>query len=193
MQTIHVQDGKVVFKTDINKVNFIKLEKSCNRIKSNFLTLDIETRNINGILNPYCVSIFDGTEAWSFYLSDYKSIDLMIKSALSSIMKRKYNGWNVYIHNGSLFDCIFLLKYISEIGHVDLLMKDNKFINIKLSWGIYKDKKGKVKYNYNINFKDSLLLLPASLRKLAVAFNVEAKGFFPFNFLNDRIILLLFN
>lgn len=190
MQTIHVQDGEVVFKTEINKVNFIKLEKSCNRFKSNFLTLDIETRNNNGILSPYCVSIFDGTEAWSFYLSDFKSIDLMIKSALSSIMKRKYIGWNVYIHNGSLFDCIFLLKYISEIGHVDLLMKDNKFINIKLSWGAYKDKKGKTKYNYNINFRDSLLLLPASLRKLAIAFNVENKGFFPFNFLNDSTIPL---
>jgi hypothetical protein len=47
-----------------------------------------------------------------------------------------------------------------------------------------------VKYNYNINFRDSLLLLPAQLRKLAVAFNVEAKGNFPFNFLKDSNIPL---
>lgn len=101
MQTLHVQDGKVVLKTNIIKVNFFNKEKVCNRIQNNFLTLDIETREIRGVLSPYCISIYDGTKSWSFYLDNYKSIEKMIEDALSSIMKIKYNGWNVYIHNGS--------------------------------------------------------------------------------------------
>lgn len=105
----------------------------CPNVLNNFLTLDIETREIRGVLSPYCISIFDGNKSWSFYLDNYKSIEKMMEDALSSIMRRKYNGWNVYIHNGSLFDCIFLLKYITVMGHIDLLMKDNKIINIKLS------------------------------------------------------------
>ena len=137
-----------------------------------------------------CISLFDGKIAWSFYLSDYNSIDEMMKSALSSLMKRKYKGWNVYVHNGSLFDYIFLLRYITEMGHVEPLIKYGKFINIKLSWDKQVNDKGIVKYKYNINFRDSLLLLPAPLRKLAVAFNVENKGFFPFNFLKDSNIPL---
>ena len=92
IQTLHVQDGEVIFKSIINKVKFIKSEKPCNKINRNFITLDIETRESNGNLSPYCISLFDGKISWSFYLSDYNSIDDMMKSALSSLMKRKYNG-----------------------------------------------------------------------------------------------------
>lgn len=190
MQTLFVQGGEVVFKTLITKVNFIKPSKPCKRIKTDFLTLDLETRNINGVLTPYCCSIYNGKIAWSFYLSDYKSIDSMIKSAITSIMKRKYNGGFVYIHNSSLFDSTFLVRILTEMGHINFLKKDNKYINIKLSWDKYKDKKGKENFNYSINFRDSLLLLPAPLRKLANAFNVESKGNFPFKFVNDPNIPL---
>ena len=34
IQTLHVQDGEVVFKSLINKVKFINSEKQCNRIKT---------------------------------------------------------------------------------------------------------------------------------------------------------------
>ena len=97
---------------------------------------------------------------------------------------------NIYVHNGSLFDYIFLLRYITEMGKVKPLIKDGKFININLSWDIQDNNNNKGKYNYSINFRDSLLLLPAPLRKLAIAFNVENKGIFPFNFLKDSNIPL---
>jgi len=108
-----------------------------------------------------------------------------MKAAIYSLMKRKYNGWNVYIHNGSLFDLIFLLKYITVMGKVDPIIKDSKFINLKLSWN-----SNDVKRSYSINFRDSMLLLPSSLRKLSKAFNVESKGYFPFTFVNDSNINL---
>ena len=90
---------------------------------------------------------------------------------------------NVYVHNGSSFDFIFIMKYITTLGKVDLIIKDGKFINIKLSW-----KNGE--RSYSINFRDSLLMLPSSLRKLSKAFNVEAKAFFPFEFVNNAEIPL---
>ena len=85
----------------------------------------------------------------------------MMKTALSSIMRAKYNTWNIYAHHGSGFDYIFVLKFISLLGKVDLLMKDGKFINIKLTWTLEKN-------SYSINFRDSLLMLPSTLRKLRI-------------------------
>ena len=85
---------------------------------------------------------------------------------------------NVYCHNGSGFDYIFLMTYITGLGKVEPIIKDSKFINLKLKW--VKDKT-----EYSINFRDSLLMLPASLRKLAKSFNIENKGYFPFRFVNN--------
>lgn len=104
-----------------------------------------------------------------------------METAVKSIMRAKYNTWNIYVHHGSGFDYIFILKFISLLGDVDLLMKDGKFINIRLKWRYGK---------YSINFRDSLLMLPSSLRKLSKAFGVEAKGFFPFEFVNNPSIPL---
>ena len=41
-----------------------------------------------------------------------------------------------------------------------------------------------------IAFKDSLLMLPQSLRSLAKSFNVEEKSYFPFKFVNNPSIPL---
>lgn len=49
------------------------------------------------------------------------------------------------------------------------------FFNLTLNFSV----------KYNIKFKDSYLLLPASLIKLAKSFNLENKGIFPFRFVND--------
>lgn len=59
---------------------------------------------------------------------------------------------------------------------MDIVRKDGKFINIKIT---YNDK-------YTLTFKDSLLILPSSLSKLAKSFNIENKGIFPYKFVDDR-------
>jgi hypothetical protein len=177
-QKLYINNGEIVFKTLSKKCGFInKIEKDEN-LSNNFLTLDIETRIINNVHIPFCISFYDGTKAWSFFLSEYSSSNDMMNNALASIMKRKYDGWKVYCHNGSGFDYVFLMSYITGLGEVDPIIKDSKFINIKLKW---------IKENteYSINFRDSLLMLPSSLRKLSKAFNVESKGYFPFRFVNN--------
>ena len=52
------------------------------------MTMDLETKNINGILIPYCVSIFDGNKAYSFYITEYASSDEMLKASILFILKR---------------------------------------------------------------------------------------------------------
>jgi hypothetical protein len=138
-----IENGIIVFKSQLKKVGGIKPTKPSKDLKNKFITLDIETRTLDGILSPYCISFFDGTKATSFYLSNYKSSDLMLIAAIKSLMKRKYNGWKVYVHNGSSFDYIFLLRIITQLGKVNPLIKDGKFINLELCWGKVNEENGK--------------------------------------------------
>ena len=65
-----------------------------------------------------------------------------------------------------------MLRVLSSLSpNNKIIIRDHDIIEIKFSWK-----------NYYIYFRDSLLLLPSSLRKLAVAFDVEDKGKFPYNF-----------
>lgn len=58
------------------------------------------------------------------------------------------------------------------------VMKDGKMISLNFSWSPSDDKTNV----YSIEFRDSLLMLPNSLRKLAKAFHVDNKGIFPYKF-----------
>jgi hypothetical protein len=108
----------------------IKDKKCFNK----FITCDIETRSINNKITPICFSIFDGEKCKSFYLSDYSSVNDMLLIAIRSLLVTKYNGYNVYFHNFSLFDGIFIFKVLAEIPDSNLtpILKDGKMINLKL-------------------------------------------------------------
>ena len=148
-----------------------------NKLLNNFLTLDIETFVKNNILIPYCISIYDGNKGWSYFLSDFKIVEELIITALKSIMIRKYNGYNVYMHNMAKFDIIFLLKYLVKMGNVKPIIHNGKIILIKFNFG----------KNYGLVFKDSYLILLASLAKLTVRFKVDTlKSIFPFFFVNEN-------
>ena len=144
-------------------------------IDQRFITLDIETQVINGTINPILISIFDGSNHYNFYLPDYNSVDEMILKALSFLLEPKYNKYKIYIHNLSNFDGIFLMKFLVKLTYnnqeviIKPTLKDGKMINIDIRYGKYK-----------ISFRDSLLILLASLKKLTVAFNVESKGEFDY-------------
>ncbi len=77
--------------------------------------MDLETKSINGTLIPYCVSIFDGKKAYSFYIDEFESSENMLKASIKFILKRKFNKHRVYLHNFSYFDGIFLMKIISDL------------------------------------------------------------------------------
>jgi hypothetical protein len=173
-------NGEVILKRKINnllKIEKLKQEKNFN---INFLTMDIETMKINGELIPYCVCIYNKKnkkEKISFYLTDFNNSEDMLIQAIKFIMKRKFNGFKVYFHNFSNFDGVFFLKILVNLAtKIDPLINDGDFINIQFNF----DKR------YRLSFRDSYLMLPASLKKICKSFNVIEKGIFPIYFLNDK-------
>ena len=114
------------------------------------------------------------------YLSDYIDSTDMLKAGILSIMKRKYNGYRVYLHNFSNFDGVFLLNILSSLSdNIKPIIRDNKLLDIKFNYS-----------SYTLYFRDSYLLLPLSLDKLSKSFQVENKNIFPYSFVNDDNVSL---
>src|SRR5271156_660750 len=172
-------DGNLILKKIHKQVKFIKKIISQSFISKNFVTMDLETRVIDGIMTPYCVSSYDGKKAISFYLADFNNPDDMLKASLKYLLRPKYHNYKVYIHNFSFFDAIFLIRIFSELTDIPIkpIMRDGRIIDIKFIFTINN-------INFNLFFRDSYLILPSSLRKLAINFNVENKGVFPYAFVN---------
>jgi hypothetical protein len=103
----------------------------------------------------------------------------MLTQAIKDIMYKKYDNYQIYIHNLARFDGIFLLKILANLAKSDdcnPIIHNGKLISISFR---FKD--------YNITFKDSNQLLLGSLRKLAISFGVDTqKSIFPYNFVNEN-------
>lgn len=151
---------------------------------NNIITLDIETRTIEGSMIPYCICLFDGKDSYSFYITDYNySVDDMLSDAIRHLIVPKYNGYKVYAHNLSKFDGIFLLPILAKLNSdavkVSVIKRDNLLININIKFG-----------KCQVDIRDSLLMLPSSLRELAKSFGIpasESKGIFPYSFVSDNL------
>lgn len=149
-----------------------------------FFTLDIETRTLDGLMTPYCISIFDGVITESFYLTNYSDPESMLKCAIYFLMRKKYHQYKVYVHNFSHFDGVFLLGVLSSLSdNIRPIIRGGRIIDLSYSFG-----EGKTKYK--LYFRDSFLLLPDSLRKFAINFKVTNKGLFPYKFVNNDKIAL---
>jgi len=168
-------NGDLIVKKLDRKSKFIKSIKYDKDIINKFLTLDIETRVIENDIIPYAICFFDGKISKSFYLTDFDNEQNMLKEAIMNLFKDKYHNHIVYVHNLSFFDGIFLMKTLSSIDNLSIrpLIKDGKMFNIELIF-----------YEIKISLRDSLLMLPNSLSKLAIQFDVENKGIFPYDFAN---------
>lgn len=185
---LHYEYGKCVFLKQSFKTHYIRPLMSDLSITNNIITMDLETRTIDEEMIPISVSIFDGEIVKSFYLEDFSNSDNLLKESIKYLLHRKYNGYRVYIHNFSEFDGVFLQKIMIKLDSckVEKLIKRNgKIINLKLVYNL----SGKRKYS--IYFRDSLLMLPASLRKLGHSFNVDTKKtIYPYKFVNQKNINL---
>jgi hypothetical protein len=101
----------------------------------------------------------------------------MILHCLESILIRKYNGHKIYVHNLAKFDIIFLLKYLVKFASVKPVIHNGRIISLVLNYG--KD------LEYQIEFKDSYLILLNSLAKLSKSFSVDdGKSIFPHLFVS---------
>lgn len=173
-QTFYFEKGKLRYREKVYTFPTIKNLKPKPYLINKFITMDIETRNIDGVLSPYAVSTYDGKEYNFFYLSDYYNTESLLIESIKSLMIRKYHGYKVYLQYFSNFDGIFLLNILTQLSdNIHPIINDGKFIDI-----IFKYNNNK----YTLHFRDSFLMLPSSLKNLARAFNVEEKGIFPYRF-----------
>lgn len=171
-------DGDIVFHSQTFKKNYFKAIKQHLHINEKFITMDLETKEVDGKLVPYAVSTYDGKNSKFFYRSDYKDSYDLLRNSLISLMLRKYHGHVVYLHNFSRFDGIFLLRVISDLSDkVEPIKRKGDLINVQLFFSEYK-----------IHFRDSLLLLHSPLGSLAKAFKVGEKGIFPYKFANEVLL-----
>jgi len=172
------EEGKVILKKLYHKKMFFKPLKLDNLPTNKIITMDLETRAIDGYMWPYCTAIYDGKDCKSFYQSNFKDSRDMLENSIKYLMREKYNKHKVYLHNFSYFDAIFMINLLTNFDkNTHQKMRDDKIIDFKFHY----------KNNYYLNFRDSLLLLPESLAKLAKAFNFKFKGKFPYNL---QIILI---
>lgn len=174
--------GVVVYKEKeipAKPFNKINLDKKISDA-SVYCTIDIETVNIEGNQIPYLICGYVYGKHFYSYANDLseKSQVEMFKSFFSQLIEHK-NIKYVYAHNLSGFDGVFILKHLLAFGAylVKPIIFNGKLIGIvlKIQDGDKEDK------FITIKFKDSLLLLPMSLRKLCKSFNVPTpKTHFPF-------------
>jgi hypothetical protein len=139
--TYYFEDGKLQFHSVSKSCRKItSLNKSTYRSK-NFITYDIETKTIDGLMIPYCICLYDGSNYKVFYITDYNHLnlsikeqsDIMLKDSITFLLKPKYSAFIIYAHNFSYFDGIFLMKIFTEIdGVVKPIIRDGKFIETKI-------------------------------------------------------------
>jgi len=176
-QNYTYQDGKIILKTVNKNTNFLTSINTSKNSDTKIIVMDIETRDINNVKLPYCICIFDGKNKYEFYLSNFNSIDQMLEEALLFLFKAKYNKHKIYFHNLSYFDSVYIIRILAKLSksnnyYFKPQIKDGRILNLKLNYG----------KNYNIYFRDSYLLMPESLDKLAKSMNVEHKSLFPLFF-----------
>ena len=170
---------------DFNSNDLMLKIKETNRHEFNICTLDIETFINDNNHKVLCICFFDGENSHEFYLSDYKNQDEMINALFDIILQAKYHNKSIFIHNGSSFDLVFLLKplydrcLLDTSLRIDPIIKDGKFFNIKVGFKIGDN-------NFYVNIKDSFLLLSLSLAKLAKQFKLEDKGMFSYSFVTNH-------
>ena len=124
-------------------------------LKSDFITMDIETVSLNNKLTPYLICAYNGTD----YITSYadKSLDqnALFSSFINQLLTFFTKGKKVlvvYAHNFGTFDGIFLFNHFLGLGVVEPLYHNNRIISLKLKLNIpgYKNK--------TIIFKDSMLM-----------------------------------
>src|SRR6267142_2068646 len=86
----YFENNKQILFSKENNSKFIRVLPKSNKLANNFITLDIETYIKNNVLIPYCISIYDGKIAYSYFISDFKDSQDLILTALKSILTRKY-------------------------------------------------------------------------------------------------------
>lgn len=178
--TIYIQNGEIIVKSKQLNAKPFKPGKLDSKLTPNttFMTMDIETVNIENSMKPYLICAYNSDNFIQSFIkdvlneSDRKDMFTDFINKLTQIKGIRY----VYAHNFSNFDGVLLLKYLLKFkdAKTEPVIYNGKLIAIKFSF----IQNGKTR---RITFKDSYLMAPISLRSLCAQFDVKtAKTHFPF-------------
>ena len=178
--TIYFIDGEIVLrKQELPAKPFRKLSTKNANLINDFYTMDIETIQVDHptnenvkIVKPYLINAYNGRHHINSFNSDENQL---FKGFMDKLISQIGSKTIIYAHNLSTFDGVLLLKHLLDYGKVDPIIHNGKIISINLKvFGLNRTK--------TIIFKDSMLLLPSSLRNLCLSFNVKtSKSYFPFD------------
>ncbi len=120
----------------------------------------------------------------------------MIQKALLDLLCEKNSGHIVYVHNLNKFDSPYILSELVKMSEkyglvVKPLVNKGRLLEIVVKRIFDKREDGYVISNgggkqtrIGLRFRDSIQLIPGSLRRLSEIFDVEyKKGFFPYKFM----------
>ena len=121
---LYIRDNEIIVKSkELSAKPFRKLASHKTLTNTNeFMTLDIETVNIDNSMKPYLICGYNPSHFISSRIVDVTDLNQRFKlvndfmDQLYNIPKVKY----VYAHNLSNFDGIFLLKYLLKIRYSSL-------------------------------------------------------------------------
>jgi hypothetical protein len=88
---------------------------------------------------------------------------------LLTLFENRKRSLTIYAHNLSKFDGVLLMKHLIHFGKVKPIVFNGKLISIKITLSM----KGHI--GKTLIFKDSMLLIPLSLRQLCESFKVVNK------------------
>ena len=180
--TIYWKDGEIIWIKVLKSFKTISKKRASSHLNQNFITMDLETLsnsiNINKeILELYLICFYDGKNKNSYLINNLEFAKLpkeIIYRSMKELCRRKYSNFNIYLHNFAKFDAIFLIKHLAQIGECLPIIHKGKIISFEFKYN-----------NITVTFRDSYLILLASLDKLSKGFNVEnPKTLFPILF-ND--------
>jgi hypothetical protein len=139
---------------------------------------DIETFNLNNRFIPYCVVLILN-EKYKFFYKNNPDENLIFKS-IEFIFNNIVDPSKIifYVHNLN-FDGFILLEHLSHLTKfiVTSIIKENSIYAININFN-----------EKNIEFRCSYKLLPLSLKKISVSFNLDNKLPFPYKFVAQKTL-----
>lgn len=195
-ETIYFNNNNIYFyfnKNYLPKKFALDLEGNPTDVRSNVLsilvpdnkrnvkigTYDFETYFGNdGSINLLSVSMFDGEDGKSFYLSDFSNNDSFIDNFFDNLLTAENNGSYWYAHNSAHFDLIFIVKHLIQREGITVtpIYKDGKFLSLKIKYFIDEE-------SYSLTLLDSMLVLLSGLDNLTSIFSLNShKGIYPYYF-----------
>lgn len=161
----YIENNRVVYMTRKIRTYLITNRDKDPEPLRNFITMNIATQMRNDVMIPIAVSWKSHFDSKVFFINDYNNSDNMFNICFKNLFIKEYDRATIYIHNGSNFDWILLLSpLIQFVGFENIKIKSN---NNKITCIIVKYK------NMIYYFHDSYQLLPMTLDKLAVEFNIS--------------------